>query len=117
MYGSIDETLGHRQRFEASSLCELLESAGFTVNRLYQLNKFGKPAWWLYGRVLKRKHISKITLKLFDKTVWLWRRVDFLFPWRGLSLIGVARASSDECEPSRSTIETEASLSEVSQIR
>ena len=117
MYGTIDETLGHKQRFEARSLCELLESTGFRVGRLYQLNKFGKPAWWLYGRVLKRKHISKVTLKLFDKTVWLWRRVDFLFPWRGLSLIGVARASSDSCEPSPSIIETEASVNELSQIR
>ena len=114
MYGTIDETLGHKRRFEPSSLCEVLESSGFTVQRLYQLNKFGKPAWWLYGRVLKRKHISKITLKLFDKTVWLWRRVDFLFPWQGLSLIGVAVASSSSPPPSQSVLGTEASLSEVS---
>jgi glycosyltransferase involved in cell wall biosynthesis len=117
MYGSIDRTLGHKRRFAADNLCALLESAGFSVQRLYQLNKVGTPAWWLYGRVLKRKHISKITLKLFDKSVWLWRRVDFLFPWRGLSLIGVAVASSNSCAPSHSTTGTEVSVSEVSQTR
>ena len=116
MYGTIDETLGHKRRFEPSSLRELLEANGFSVQRLYQLNKFGKPAWWLYGRVLKRKHISKITLKLFDKTVWLWRRVDFLFPWQGLSLIGVARASSNFHAASQSTAGTEASVPELSEI-
>jgi glycosyltransferase involved in cell wall biosynthesis len=115
MYGTIDETLGHKRRFEPASLCSLLESTGFTVQRLYELNKFGKPAWWLYGRVLKRKHISKVTLKLFDKTVWLWRRVDFLFPWRGLSLIGVACASSGSIAPAQSLAGSEASLTEVSQ--
>jgi len=117
MYGTIDETLGHKRRFERSRLCELLGSNGFTVERLYQLNKFGKPAWWLYGRVLKRKHISKITLKLFDKTVWLWRRVDFVFPWQGLSLIGVARASSDFQPPQVSLTGTESSLPQLSQMR
>ena len=30
-------------------------------------------------------------LKIFDKTVWLWRRLDRLMPWPGLSLIVVAR--------------------------
>jgi glycosyltransferase involved in cell wall biosynthesis len=117
MYGTIDETLGHKRRFQASSLCRMLEEQGFTVQGLHQLNKIGTPAWWLYGRVLKRKHISKVTLKLFDKTVWLWRRVDFLFPWNGLSLIGVARISSESCAPPQSIIETEVSVSEMSRSR
>jgi len=30
-------------------------------------------------------------LKLFDKTVWFWSRLDKLIPWPGLSLIAVAR--------------------------
>jgi glycosyltransferase involved in cell wall biosynthesis len=117
VYGTIDQTLGHKRRFEAGDLCRLLTSSGFTVQRLYQLNKFGKPAWWLYSRVLKRRQINKVTLKLFDKTVWLWRRVDFLFPWRGLSLIGVASCVPDPCASSDSTTQTEHLLSEVPQTR
>jgi glycosyltransferase involved in cell wall biosynthesis len=91
LYGSIDRTLEHKRRFGLSELKSLLESTGFTVSRVYQLNKIGKPAWWISGKLLGSKQISKITLKLFDKTVWLWRRVDFLLPWKGLSLIVVAR--------------------------
>jgi hypothetical protein len=30
-------------------------------------------------------------LKIFDKSVWLLRRIDVLMPWPGLSLIIVAR--------------------------
>ena len=33
----------------------------------------------------------KVFLKIFDKTVWLWRRIDPVLPWKGLSLIVVAR--------------------------
>jgi len=35
--------------------------------------------------------LSKVFLKLFDKTVWLWRLLDPLLPWKGLSLIVIAR--------------------------
>jgi hypothetical protein len=91
LYGSIDKTLGHKQRFQAQELRSLLEESGFEITRSIQLNKIGTPAWWIYGRVLKSKHINKITLKLFDKSVWLWRWIEPLLPWRGLTLIAVAR--------------------------
>jgi hypothetical protein len=66
-----------------------LEKHGFAVQRIYQLNKIGTPGWWLYGKVLRRKHIGKVMLKIFDKTVWFWRRADGLMPWPGLSLVVV----------------------------
>ena len=61
------------------------------MEKSYQLNRAGVPAWALYGRVLHRKSINKVTLKLFDKTVWLWRLIDALLPWPGLTLVVVAR--------------------------
>jgi glycosyltransferase involved in cell wall biosynthesis len=90
LHGTLDETLGHKRRFDEAELRSMLVAAGFHVARIHQLNKFGTPAWLLHGRLLKRKHISKITLKLFDKTVWIWRRLDALLPWHGLSLIAIA---------------------------
>jgi len=91
LYASIDRTLGHKRRFSRRELRSLLEQQGFRIERVHQLNKIGKPAWWLYGKVLGRNYVSKITLKLFDKTVWIWRRIDGLLPWNGLSLIVVAK--------------------------
>ncbi len=41
-------------------------------------------------KLLHRNRISKVMLKMFDKTVWIWRRVDGLLPWHGLSLVAVA---------------------------
>jgi glycosyltransferase involved in cell wall biosynthesis/ubiquinone/menaquinone biosynthesis C-methylase UbiE len=90
LFGSIDRTLGHKQRFDAMELSSLLGRHGFMVTRTAELNKIGAPAWRLYSKTLQRKHISKVTLKIFDKTVWLWRAIDGLLPWRGLSLIAVA---------------------------
>jgi SAM-dependent methyltransferase len=93
--GSLDRTLGHKRRFDKKQLRALLASHGFEVGRLYQFNKIGAPAWWLYSRVLCRKHINKVTLKLFDKTVWLWKRIEGVLPWKGLSVIAVAKKKQD----------------------
>jgi len=41
--------------------------------------------------------------------VWLWRRIDFLFPWQGLSLIGVASVDRAQAE------QPQHSLSEVTE--
>jgi SAM-dependent methyltransferase len=91
LFAGIDRTLGHKRRFRQGELAALVADAGFAVERFHQLNKIGAAAWWLSGKLLGRRYISKVTLKLFDKTVWLWRRVDGLLPWRGLSLVVVAR--------------------------
>lgn len=90
LYGPIDKTLGHRRRFSRRDLRTALESNGFHVARMYQLNSAGAAAWWFFGKVLHRRIINKLALKIFDKTVWFWRRVDGLLPWKGLSLIAIA---------------------------
>ena len=56
----------------------------------YQLNKIGRPGWWLNSRVIRKKHVGRVSLKLFDKTVWLWRWLNPVLPWSGLSLVLVA---------------------------
>src|SRR5579862_7957776 len=91
LYGSLDRGMGHQRRFSSAEVRKLLEDAGFHVEHARQLNKIGALSWWIYGKVLRRKKIAKVSLKLFDKTVWLWRRIDGLMPWRGLSLIVIAR--------------------------
>ena len=91
LFGSVDRTLGHKRRFDLDEMNELLSKSGLDIVRAHHLNKIGKPAWWFYGKVLGRKQINKLTLKCFDKTVWLWKRIEGIFPWKGLSLIIIAR--------------------------
>ena len=90
LFGSLDATLGHQRRFSRNELLALLERNGFRIERTVQLNKIATPAWWINSRLFGSKQISKPALKLFDKTVWLWRRLDPLMPWNGLSVVVVA---------------------------
>jgi hypothetical protein len=82
--------LGHRRRFSQAALRTLFEQNGFSVKSMHQLNKIGTVGWWLFGKVLRRKRISKVMLKIFDKTVWFWRHLDGVLPWPGLTLVAVA---------------------------
>jgi glycosyltransferase involved in cell wall biosynthesis len=91
LYGALDETLGHQRRYSVSGLCRLLSQAGFDTDAIHEINRVGTLVWMLYGRGLKRKRLNKSLLKLFDKSIWLWRVVDRLLPLPGLSLIAVAR--------------------------
>ena len=90
LYGTLDRSMGHKRRFRVEDLTQLVTKRGFTVEKIFDFNKTGAPPWWIYGKFLSRGSISKVTLKLFDKSVWFWRRVDGVLPWRGLSLIVVA---------------------------
>jgi len=91
LFGSLDEGLGQLRRFSREELGQMLGQTGFQIEQMYQLNKIGTLSWWLFGKVLGRTAISRPALKLFDKTVWFWRRVDGLLPWPGLSLVAVAK--------------------------
>lgn len=91
LFSRLDEGLGQKRRFSPQQLRELLAQAGFEVVEEHGFNKIGSLSWWLSGKVLGQRKMNRLMLKLWDKTVWFWRRVDGLLPWKGLSLIVVAR--------------------------
>jgi glycosyltransferase involved in cell wall biosynthesis len=91
LYGSIDRSMGQKRRFDRSELEQLLRAQGLEIERTWQLNKAAAPLWWLSSRLLKRSRLSKVSLKVFDKTIWLWRLLDKVLPWNGLSLLIAAR--------------------------
>jgi len=96
LFGSLDARLGHKRRYDKAALRGLLDAHGFSLDKAYQLNKAGTLPWWIYSRILGRQKISKLVLKIFDKTVWIWSRVDPFLPWPGLSLIAVTRKQNPD---------------------
>jgi glycosyltransferase involved in cell wall biosynthesis len=91
LYGTLDEVLGHVRRYSRESLERALREAGFEIETLFDFNRSTTPAWWFNGKVLRRRGFGRVQLKLLNTTIWFWRRVDRYLPWRGTSLIAVAR--------------------------
>jgi SAM-dependent methyltransferase len=91
LFGTLDEAVEHVRRYTRESLRDVVEREGFELETMFDFNRFTVPGWWLNGRLLKRRHFSRIQLKLMNSLAWLIRRLDRVLPWQGVSLIAVAR--------------------------
>ena len=89
IFGSVDKALGHYRRYDAAELSAKMEQAGFRVERILEFNRISRPGWYWVGRLRKRPTISPIQVRLFDRLVWLWRRLDRWLPWPPTSIIAV----------------------------
>jgi SAM-dependent methyltransferase len=89
IFGTLDTALGHFRRYSETELRERMEQAGFQVERVIMFNRVSRPAWYISGRIFKRTALGRRQMKLFDRFVWLWRRIDRILPWRSISLIAV----------------------------
>jgi SAM-dependent methyltransferase len=94
LYGSLDEALGHRCRYELPTLRDELEQTGFEVERMDLFNRASVFGWWWNGRILGRRAFSRWQLKVFDTLVPILRRVDRWLPWEGLGIVAVAKRPS-----------------------
>ncbi len=91
LYSSLDEVLDHVKRYRRPELREAMERAGFEVVTLEDFNRVAVPGWALNGMLLRRKHFSRVQLKIYNTLTPLFRAVDSLLPWHGLSIIAIGR--------------------------
>jgi SAM-dependent methyltransferase len=91
LFGAMDEALGHVRRYSEDELSAKMSNAGFVVERMIRFNRISRPAWFVAGRILKRRSVERSQMALFDRFVWLWRRIDRFLPWRPTSIIAIAR--------------------------
>jgi glycosyltransferase involved in cell wall biosynthesis len=91
LYSSLDRAVDHVKRYTRRELRDELAAVGFEVERTLNFNKMGVLGWALNGKLFGRKKMAKYQLKIYDSLVWVWRRIDRLIPWHGLSVIGIAR--------------------------
>ena len=94
-YGTLDKAVGHFRRYLAPGLTTLLEAAGYDVERVLNFNRVSTPGWRVVGQILKSEVLTPGGMRVFDKFVWLWRRIDSLLPWPPTSIIAVARRNGD----------------------
>jgi glycosyltransferase involved in cell wall biosynthesis len=89
LYNTLDAALEHRERYTREGLRHSLVEAGFEVESLRDFNRVSVPSWFLNGTVLKRRHFSRVQLKVLELAMPMLRRIDRMWPWNGLSLIAV----------------------------
>jgi len=87
VFGSLDTALGHRRRYSEAGIKGKMEEVGFVVEHLIGFNRISRPAWWFCGKVLRQSSLGRLQMRIFDRMVWLGRRIDARRRWRPLSII------------------------------
>jgi hypothetical protein len=89
IYGSLDKVLGHYRRYSMEELRQKMQEIGFRVERVIPFNRISRPGWYMNAKLLQKEEISPFQLRMFDRMVWLWRRIDGMIPWNPTSIIGI----------------------------
>jgi SAM-dependent methyltransferase len=88
-YGTLDEALGHYRRYSRDELETKMNAVGFRVRRVLNFNHATYPGWFLNGRILKRRRLSRSQLAIFDRLVPVLRVIDKLLPWPPTSIVAI----------------------------
>ncbi|WP_243337779.1 glycosyltransferase [Anaeromyxobacter soli] len=89
LLGTLDEVLGHKRRYTEASLRVLAIESGFEVREVLRFNRVGTAAWWLNGKLLKRRSFGLLQIVALNLLTPLFRLVDRVLPLPALSLIAV----------------------------
>jgi glycosyltransferase involved in cell wall biosynthesis len=89
LFGTLDEVLGHHRRYTREQLTEVAEKAGFHLEKVLEFNRVGVIAWWLNGRLLRKRTFGLWQIKLLNLLTPLFRVLDNFLPLPPLSLIAV----------------------------
>jgi len=89
IFGTMDEALGHYRRYSQAQLRNVMQQAGFNIEQIIEFNRVSRPGWYINGCLLKKQKISHLQLRVFDRFVWLWRKIDRWLPWPSTSIIAI----------------------------
>ena len=90
LFSPMDEVIQHRRRYERSDVVELLEGAGFTIERIEPFNRLGVVGWSV-NRWMGRTTISAAQVSAFRLMMPLARTLERVNGLPGLSWIAIGR--------------------------
>jgi glycosyltransferase involved in cell wall biosynthesis len=99
LFGTLDEVLGHCRRYTEESLADVAQRAGFRVEQILKFNRPGVFAWWLNGRMLKKRTFGLGQIRMLNFLTPFFRLVDHWLPLPPLSIIAILKKEAIEPAP------------------
>jgi glycosyltransferase involved in cell wall biosynthesis len=96
LMGTLDEVLGHQRRYTRKHLTELVAQASFHLDTMLEFNRVGVIAWWLNGRIMRRRSFGLWQIKMLNMLTPIFRVLDKFLPLPPLSLIAVLSKPGSE---------------------
>jgi SAM-dependent methyltransferase len=88
-FGTLDKVLGHQRRYTRQTLTDLGAACGLEIERIIEFNRTGTIAWFLNGKILKRRDFGIGQIWMLNLITPIMRRLDKVLPIPPLSLIAV----------------------------
>jgi glycosyltransferase involved in cell wall biosynthesis len=98
-FGTLDEVLGHYRRYTKATLTAAAQEAGFRVETMLEFNRVGTVAWFLNGRLLKRRTFGLLQIKMLNLLVPMMRAAEQVRGIPPLSMIAVLTPAVAVGEP------------------
>lgn len=109
-FGTLDEVLGHRRRYTFDTLRALAEECGVEIVSLQEFNRIGTIAWFLNGKILRRRTFGIAQVWVLNLITPIMRGLDRWLPIPGLSLIAVVQLPIESERTTKNGLAGEASL-------
>jgi glycosyltransferase involved in cell wall biosynthesis/phospholipid N-methyltransferase len=90
-FGTLDEVLGHQRRYSKEAIRALARECGFEVTDIIDFNRLGSLAWFINGKVLRRRNFGLGQIFLLNLFTPVIRLLDRVLPLPSLSLIAVMK--------------------------
>jgi len=94
-FGTLDTILGHRRRYSRESLARLATDCGMKITNLTEFNRIGTVAWFLNGKLLRRRRFGLAQIWMLNMFTPVIRMADKIIPLPALSLIAVMMKSTE----------------------
>jgi SAM-dependent methyltransferase len=91
LYGSLDEGLKRRRRYSAETIGAFVRAAGLQTEHQKWLGKLVLVGWFIENKIWRRQFFAPRTIALVDILSPLMGILDRRLPWKGLSMLIVAR--------------------------
>ena len=95
LYSDLDRNLGHYRRYSREELIDKFKAAGFEIAEARYFNWVGACGWFVFGKLLRRQHITKVATRGYRFLSALQSLEDRLPIDFGLSTIVIGRRPAD----------------------
>lgn len=91
MYNGMDQNLGHKRRYDRTTLNQKLEESGFILRKTEDFNRLGYLGWLGMGKILGSKSMPTGAMKAFNLVLPLAKKFDAIKIFPGITLVAIAQ--------------------------
>jgi glycosyltransferase involved in cell wall biosynthesis len=96
LFGTLDEVLGHKRRYTDATLRRAALDSGLEPRQIIPFNRVGSAAWWLNGKLLRRRHFGLAQIAALTVLTPLFRLLERVLPLPPLSLIAILERPAEQ---------------------